>query len=691
MKSADVSQKIGFWTIALTLFLSPLFFLPITSDFYDFNKMMLLFVSTGILLISMSVTFILDRQVRLNRSPFVIPFLLLGGSWLLSTFLRSPNYMDSFFEPGQTGTIVALILFFFASVNLIRTRKEIETLVTVFISSLSLLALVTILWSSGLLSSAVPVAFMKSSVWSPTGNPLSALVLLVSLIPFLAVLILKDKAGSLRTLLFSVALFFSVIASGLVAYQLFKPASPFKPVFLPQSAAWSIALETLKVSPLLGTGPSTYISDFTQYRPLSLNMTSAWAFRFSSSNNYYLQLLATGGIVGLIAYLFLVSRTFGVFSKALRSSSESPLMPIVTAASASALLIFISQLIVAPSFVTLFAIVALLSVTVVALKLAGSSQVFDSNIDIIAASDSGIRTPILPWVSLLISLALFAPTMFTSFKVFMAEIYYQKALVGAAANQGKVTYDSLIQAITYNPYRDIYRVVYSQTNLLLANSLASKTDISDSDKTTITTLIQQAIREGKNAVTLNPGKVTNVENLASIYRTLINLAQGADSWTVAAYQEAIKLDPSNPNLRIALGGVLYAQKGYSQAAGLFQTAASLKPDMPNAYYNLAAAYREMGDYQNAYLAMQTVLSYLDRNSADYAKAQGELNDLAKKLPAAPTPTPTPEAAAPVQSQLQAPKPLPTAKITPIKLPADMAPNATPAPTAAPTAKPTPQP
>lgn len=680
MKPAEISQKIGFWAIAATLFLAPHFFLPITSDFYDFNKMILLFIAAGIVLISLSVTFIFDRQVRLNRNPLVVPLLLLGGSWLLSSFLRSPNYMDAFFEPGQTGTIVALILFFFGAVNLVRSKKEVETLAYVFVASMSLLSLVSILWSSGLLSSVAPLAFMKSSVWTPTGNPLSTIVLLVSLLPFLAIMIIKDKSGSLRTLLFSLSLFFSVIASGLVAFQLFKSNSPFKPVFLPQAASWSIALETLKVSPLLGTGPSTFLADFTQFRPLALNMTSSWAYRFSSSNNYFLQVLATCGLVGLAVYALVIAKSFSLFSKAFRSSSESPLMPFALASSAAALVLFASQLIVAPNFSTLFAIFALLSMSVVSLKLAGSSQVYDANIDIIAASDTGMRTPILPWVALLLSLALFVPVAFVSGKYYLAETYYQDAIVAAGANQGKQTYDSLIQAMTLNPYRDTYRIVYSQTNMLLANSIAAQKDLTEDDKKNITSLIQQAIREGKNAVTLNPRKVTNVENLASIYRTLINLAQDADSWTIAAYQEAIKLDPANPNLRIALGGVLFAQKNYAQAASLFQTAATLKSDMPNAYYNLSAALREGGDIQNAYLAMQTVVSLLDKNSADYAKAQEELAELGKKLPAATTPTPTPTAAAATKSQLEAPKPMPTAKITPIKLPADMAPNATPAPT-----------
>ncbi len=200
-------------------------------------------------------------------------------------------------------------------------------------------------------------------------------------------------------------------------------------------------------------------------------------------------------------------------------------------------------------------------------------------------------------------------------------------------------------------------------------------------------MVQQAIREAKNAVTLNPTKVTNVENLAGIYQNLLNFAQGADEWSVASYRQAVLLDPTNPNLRISLGGIFYARKNYDEAIRLFQQAADLKPNYANAYYNMSAAYKEKKDYQNAYLAMQNVVNLIDKTTPDFLKAQGELEDLSKLI-GAQTAVPS----QPVKSELEAPKALPSPKVNPpLNLPSDLgpqvtttpAPQASPAPTAVP--------
>jgi predicted RNA-binding Zn ribbon-like protein len=58
-----------------------------------------------------------------------------------------------------------------------------------------------------------------------------------------------------------------------------------------------------------------------------------------------------------------------------------------------------------------------------------------------------------------------------------------------------------------------------------------------------------------------------------------------------------------------------------------------KPDYANSHYNLAAAYREKGEYQNAVDQMKLVLSLVEKGTADYDVATKELDALEKKLPA----------------------------------------------------------
>ena len=659
MKLAAIFPKIGFFLFLTLVFLTPLFFLPFTPDFYEFPKHFLIIVVSLVSLLLLGLTFVTERQVRLTFSPFSLPVLTLITSFILSTFFKAPNRLDTFLDPGQTGTYLALGLLFFCAVNFIRTKKEVDLLAHAFTGSVALLSLITIIWSSGL-APKIPlissIQYLTSNVWSPTGLPLPALSVFIAALVFLAVQLLKEKNLHPKSVLLAVSFALTLVATGILSYRLFaSPDNSSRPVFLSHRASWAIALEALKISPLLGVGPGSYPAAFTQFRPISFNLTPQWALRFPTGSNSPLHLLTTIGALGLIAYLFLALRTYTTLIKTATSPSNISL-----AALTAVLAIFATQLFLPSYLVSTAALFFLLILAVSALKTTGSSLIHESNIDIVAASSSG-NSPILPIISLTLITILVAPGLYFVTRAYAAEARFQKALQFAAANDGKNTYDTLISAIATNPYRDTYRIAYSQTNLLIANSLAANptpAGLTDADRNTITQLVQQAIREAKNAAALNPTKVANLENLAGIYRNLLNFAQGADAWTLASYRQAIILDPVNPNLRIALGGVYFAQKNWDEAIRWFQTAADLKPDLANAHYNLSAALREKGELLRAVSSLETTINLLDKSSADYTKASGELADLRQKIGE------TTPLATPASSQLTQPEPLPTPKVNP---------------------------
>lgn len=188
------------------------------------------------------------------------------------------------------------------------------------------------------------------------------------------------------------------------------------------------------------------------------------------------------------------------------------------------------------------------------------------------------------------------------------------------------------ESIGLNPFVDRYHASYSQINLALANSLAQNENITDQDRATIAQLIQQAIRESKATVTLNPQRAGNWELLARTYQAIMPFSEGADAFAIETFNQAVILDPINPNLRIALGGVHYALGDYDNAIRAFELATFAKPDHANAHYNLATALREKGEIERAINEMTIVLSLVDRDSQDYELAKTELEALENRLP-----------------------------------------------------------
>ena len=215
-----------------------------------------------------------------------------------------------------------------------------------------------------------------------------------------------------------------------------------------------------------------------------------------------------------------------------------------------------------------------------------------------------------------------------------------------------------------NPYQDFYHLAYANTNLALANALSQQENLSDQDKQQVSILIQQAIREGKAAAAANPLKADNWYSLSQIYQQIIGVAEGAQQWALDSLRQAVLLDPVNPDLRLAWGGLYYALGDFESAQRQFEIAVELKPDHANAHYNLAAAYKAQEKWEKAALELQTVLSLTEPASADFEKVQEELKEMEEKLPKKEETVVEEEEAG---GQLQEPPALPTPQASPIQL------------------------
>ena len=176
----------------------------------------------------------------------------------------------------------------------------------------------------------------------------------------------------------------------------------------------------------------------------------------------------------------------------------------------------------------------------------------------------------------------------------------------------------------YYPYGEQYRVDFSQTNVLLAQELASQ---NQTNQDYVTKAVQTAIQEAQSAVALNNHRASNWANLGSIYGQLLGV-EGAQTWSVAALQRAILLDPQNVVYRVQLGTIYYSLKEYSNAVTLFEEAVALKPDHPNSLYNLAYSYYRVGSIEKSKHSFQRLLSILQHESPDqYSRVLHEKEEL----------------------------------------------------------------
>jgi len=632
--------------LALIVFVLPLLFVPSLFSIYTLPKTVLLIVGVlvgwGILIIQKSKIKSQASQLPstspqppLSQSPttiYQLPFIVLTAVFIISSLLQPTAAMRINALTGQTAIIFAGVLLALLIAQLPTTNYQLP--IISFLASTVILSLISILQYVGLLSKWIGWSPLKQTIWTPTGSILTTLALILVSVVYLIMRLIKNiRANQLAigvNLLILVLLVVLVLGEILGVLALIES----KPLFVSPTAAWVVAVEGFKTAKtaFLGVGPGNFKIAYRRFRPMMVNNTSAWNFYFNSSFGEYLNLLTEVGLLGLAALAWIVLRTFSF-----------PLIPLLLLA------LFI------PFDISLWVIFFL---------LLGSSRKLhpDRKSNSTIQQSSNVAMPLyitlIPPITLILLLAV---SSWWYGRALWADALFAKSLSAFDRGEGGNAYNLQVKALEKNPHIDTYHAVYASTNLALANSLSQRPDLSDQQEQQVTILVQQAIREAKAAAAVNPLLSSNWQNLAGVYQQIIGVAEGAEGWTIDSLSQAVALDPVSPNLRVDLGGMFFSLGDYDSAQRQFEMAVNLKPDYANAHYNLSAAYQKQEKWGRAVSELETVLSLIEPNTADFNTVQEELKELAKKVP---------EVEAPVaETQLQPPQEtLPTPPISPMELP-----------------------
>lgn len=405
---------------------------------------------------------------------------------------------------------------------------------------------------------------------------------------------------------------------------------------LPFSISWKISVSAFRDSPIYGSGPASYLADFTLYKPAEFNNTKLWNVKFDQAFNEYLQILGTLGTIGLIALLLLtvtaLSAAFKSLSNPKTGSIRIPLAIvtitffIILALHASTLILWIIGIILIVCFLTI--------------TREQANEIVIGDYQYASSNSSKFNINPFPIVIAVIIIILLGLIFKEAMPALLADFHHRQAIKALATNQGLVAYNELVLAEKFNPNIDLYRSRLAQTNFALANAIAASKgptetspagSLTDTDKQNIQVLLSQSINAARAATTLNPNNSGNWEVLGSIYRQISGVAQDALQYALDSYGRAIQRDPLNPALRLTVGGIYLSSKNPDLAIRFFTDAINIKPDYANAYFNLSVAYNEKGDTKNAILAIEKTISLItDKESDDYKLASKFLSELKDK-------------------------------------------------------------
>jgi tetratricopeptide (TPR) repeat protein len=617
------------YLFSILLALIPLLAVPITQDYYVFNKWTVLILCSLITVIIWFITSIRKSTYIINWSQ---PVLGLGAIALvscISLFTVSVNRVEALLDPfgPVTFLVFTVIVILLPTLILIPARK---TLLWFLYGSTALLALISIYQFFGMGKIMFPgVSYLSDPLWTPTGSSVASLTIFILIVPLIishAWQSWKAKNDT-QTGILTLGAFVIIAATVITAILLIPTLSS---AFLPIREGWMIMLEILKnpKQALFGVGAENFLAAFTAGRPLLMNTTPAWSMRFTTNATFFFHIITIYGLLGALACIF--------FAKSLLPRPKNTF-------SISLLLAIISIFLVPPNICILAVIITLLVLS------QNPKQVKELHFK--AKRWLKITVSTILGISIIGALVLLV-------LVYGSELAFYQSILKAKENNGTATYNLQIQAIQRNPKVSRFHIAFSQTNLGLATSLASTiketNQLSDQakanqtkDRQLVAQLIEQAIREAKLAVNLNIYNIVAWENLANTYQQIIGVAQGADEWAIASYQEAIRRDPTNPILSLDLGSVYIRLNKYPEAITQFQQAIAKKSDFANAYYNLSNAYKLNKDSVQAISALEKAATLVNKTSQDYSIITRELESLQKNSSVTSTPAPSPFIAPPL--------------------------------------------
>ncbi|KKS31024.1 hypothetical protein A2380_02330 [candidate division WWE3 bacterium RIFOXYB1_FULL_43_24] len=672
-------------------FLVPIFFLPITTEFFELNKLTLIILSTILLTILWAIRLMLGKKIELAKSILDFPLVIFTGVYALSTVFSMNKPVSIFGSQGRwlgLFSLIVFVIYYYIATPLYRDPKAIKSAIYAFLIGTGIATFVSVLSYFNIFISST--AYMKLQNFSFYGGTTQTALFAALSIVMALVLIAYEKnvlikIGLVGATILSI-LYVSLTSSlaawallvvgivGMVFYvdlsKVFKegvyylailgttaamaivflvpatrnvivnPNFP-KELSLPVRESWVVASSTIQNFPLLATGPSTFQTNFTRFRPMSLNATEFWNVRFDIPFNEIFNIIATVGILGLLATIFLVSRLMRLANQTKFTDSQEGLTEVLSLSLVALLSSFLFTYATVASTFMLVTLVALLVAAHTYIdehsKVAQISSVGAKDIQAVASlgDSSAINKEYSKYIfgTVIILAVIYGGYLWG--KNYMAEFYMRRAVIALLNNDGAKVYENQRLAITTNPTRDSYYNSFAQTDLALANNLAGKENLTDAEKQTIQSLISEAIITTRvTTEAINPLSASNWETRALIYRSILNVADNASEWAVSAYNTAIQLDPTNPRLRLDLGGMYYAQKDYLSAANQFRLAFSLKPDYANAYYNFAQSMVQLNDLQSAKQAFEITKTLVDADSEDAKLLDKEIAAVDEKIKAA---------------------------------------------------------
>ena len=656
----DRLGKVVFYLFAILFFFVPLILWPFTSEVFEFNKMVLVYALTTLIVAAWLVRSALVKRFIFHRTALDIPLLIFIGSQLISTVFSIDPLTSWFgyysrFNGGFLSTLSYSFLYWAFVSNLDR-KSALRTLYFV-LSSAVIVSIYGILehfgidkdiwvqdvqnrvfstlgqpnWLAAFLVALMPIAWSCSISNqfpnSKSKNIKSVFWFLVSIVLFITLLFTKSRSGLLgfitadlifwsyvlfkykkqfllQTVVFNslFIIFVLVVGSPITSHQ--SPVTSQGPALETggtesgtiRKIVWKGALQVWLHYPIFGSGVETFAYSYYKYRPIEHNLVSEWDFIYNKAHNEFLNIAANSGTIGLLSYLFLIGASFYLFIKKLELPITNYQFTIIALLSGYAGL----------------SVTNFFGFSVVPTQL----QFFLFPAIAVALGQEGERVKECKPSKVLTAqkLMLFILLPFTLYLLLLisrywyADTLYSKAKTFNVAGKPDIALKYLIKAVSLEQTQALYHSELAGSYTSYASAYYRQGDVNKTKE-----FANLAIGESDKAIALSPA---NINLKRSRFGVFVMLSMTDPNYLIRARDtliDIINYAPSDAKLRYNLG-LVYARTGQGDLA--FQTlqkAVDLKTNYKEARLAYAILLIDKKRDVEAKTQLEYILNNIDPN------------------------------------------------------------------------------
>lgn len=652
------------------VFLLPLWFLPLTINAIEINKQALLVLLVVVTFILWLIKILNQGEVQWKSNILNIFLGIFLVVYILATIFSLRTYGSLVGWPTHlSGALVNILCFlalYILIINNFKGLKDTFGLLFVFLISSAITSIIGLLQVWG--GFIFPWSFTKAVSFNTVGTVNNFGIFSATILTLVTALLFVIKKANIKIFLVILGLINLVILISLnfwvlwlvlivglaiilvfglmrivkleenvswlawpiailaiaLIFMFFRPILPFRPnlpveVGLTYRGGFDVIKNVIKERPILGTGPESFVIEYSKYKPQPINQTAFWNVRFSNPPGEIFSIVSDLGLVGLLSFLIILAlfifqvirnlvKTVGEGDNILKQFLEIGLF-------AGWLGLTVGFFLYPQSLVSLFIFWLLFSIYL------AESSVFKEKIFNLRKSPTILLITSFSFVVIII---LMVGLIYIEGTRYVSEAAYKNGLdlvqVKGDLDNG---INKIIKSTVINPYEDKNYQVLSQLFIFKLGRDSKLTNLNQQQRAN---LIQvdaiNAINSAVRATTLSPKNVANWLSRGEVYRQVIGFINGADDWAESSFDEAIKLEPSNPYTYTEWGRVLIAKATLLASQGKKDKATQ---DAINSYLNQALA-----KYDQA-IAVKADYAPAHFESARIFESQGKLKEATAKM------------------------------------------------------------